>query len=267
MPSSWTRDNDLVYVHTGVVNEELLGEAVSEAVRLLDTREVRHVRFTLGPDPYGDPSIFFAILLTPYGAHASGSPASREKSGLCSLTSFNPTIDGDFWTTLTSPTVWPISKTRATCNPNGVRRRPVETGISSPQQGVEESNASKPQALGFDGLLRSLSSPDSGSFRQLEAGRHARLPGARIRARNDEAGMYMGRECQIRSSDLSPNSSQVALRGKNIPGGSGATSPGGLQQRHKDARRPKQLIRRRPLLAIGSRFATSSPRRSFLFLF
>jgi hypothetical protein len=55
----------------GVVNQEQLGEAVSEVVKLLDTREVRQVRFTLGPDPYGDPSIFFAILLTPYAAHAS----------------------------------------------------------------------------------------------------------------------------------------------------------------------------------------------------
>jgi hypothetical protein len=47
---SWTRDNEFVYVPTGLVNQTQLGEAVSEAAKLLDAREVRHVRFTLGPD-------------------------------------------------------------------------------------------------------------------------------------------------------------------------------------------------------------------------
>ena len=37
----------------------------------LNAREVRDVRFTLGPDADGEPSIFFAILLAPYAIHAS----------------------------------------------------------------------------------------------------------------------------------------------------------------------------------------------------
>jgi hypothetical protein len=60
-----------VYVPTGFVNQAQLGEAVSEAAKLLDAREVRRVRFTLGPDANGEPSIFFAILLTHYAIHAS----------------------------------------------------------------------------------------------------------------------------------------------------------------------------------------------------
>jgi hypothetical protein len=60
-----------VYVRTGFVNQTQLEEAVSEAAKLLDAREVRHVRFTLGPDADGEPSIFFGILLTPYATQAS----------------------------------------------------------------------------------------------------------------------------------------------------------------------------------------------------
>jgi hypothetical protein len=60
-----------VYVPTGFVNQAQLGEAVSEAAKLLDAREVRQVRFTLGPDADGEPSIFFGILLTPYATHPS----------------------------------------------------------------------------------------------------------------------------------------------------------------------------------------------------
>ena len=44
---------------------------MSEAAKLLDAREVRQVRFTLGPDADGEPSIFFGILLTPYATHPS----------------------------------------------------------------------------------------------------------------------------------------------------------------------------------------------------
>lgn len=60
-----------MYVPTGFVNQAQLGEAVSEAAKLLDAREVRDVRFTLGADADGEPSIFFAILLTRYATHAS----------------------------------------------------------------------------------------------------------------------------------------------------------------------------------------------------
>ena len=58
-------------VRTGFVNQAQLGEVVAEAVSRLNAREVRDVRFTLGPDADGEPSIFFAILLTPYAIHAS----------------------------------------------------------------------------------------------------------------------------------------------------------------------------------------------------
>jgi len=68
---SWTRDNNYVLVPTGFVNQVQLEEAVSGAAKLLDAREVRNVRFTLGPDADGEPSIFFGILLTPYATHAS----------------------------------------------------------------------------------------------------------------------------------------------------------------------------------------------------
>lgn len=44
---------------------------MSEAAKLLDAREVRDVRFTLGPDADGEPSIFFGILLTPYAIQPS----------------------------------------------------------------------------------------------------------------------------------------------------------------------------------------------------
>jgi hypothetical protein len=60
-----------VYVPTGSINQAQLGDAVAEAAKTLDSREVRDVRFTLGPDADGEPSIFFGILLTPYGSHAS----------------------------------------------------------------------------------------------------------------------------------------------------------------------------------------------------
>jgi hypothetical protein len=60
-----------VYVRTGVVDQEKLEEAVSAVAKLLDTREVRRIRFTLGPNVHGEPSIFFAILLTPYATNDS----------------------------------------------------------------------------------------------------------------------------------------------------------------------------------------------------
>ena len=38
---------------------------------MIDPREVRDVRFTIGDDANGQPSIFFGILLKPYAIHAS----------------------------------------------------------------------------------------------------------------------------------------------------------------------------------------------------
>jgi hypothetical protein len=60
-----------VRVRSGFVNQAQLDEAVSEAVKQLNVREVRDVRFTLGSDADGEPSMFFAVLLTPYATHAS----------------------------------------------------------------------------------------------------------------------------------------------------------------------------------------------------
>ena len=56
-------------VQTKFVNQAELEGAVAEAATLLDPREVREVRFTLGTDSSGEPSIFFGILLTPYASH------------------------------------------------------------------------------------------------------------------------------------------------------------------------------------------------------
>jgi len=58
-----------VHVPTGFVNQAELRDAVAQAAKALDSREVRDVRFTLGSDSDGEPSIFFGILLTPYGSH------------------------------------------------------------------------------------------------------------------------------------------------------------------------------------------------------
>ena len=56
---------------TGFVNQAALRDAVAQATKALDSREVRDVRFTLGSDSSGEPSIFFGILLTPYASHHS----------------------------------------------------------------------------------------------------------------------------------------------------------------------------------------------------
>ena len=60
-----------MYVPTGFVNQAELRDAVAQAAKALDPREVRDVRFTLGSDSDGEPSIFFGILLTPYASHPS----------------------------------------------------------------------------------------------------------------------------------------------------------------------------------------------------
>jgi hypothetical protein len=61
-------------VPTGYVNQAQLGEAVAEAAKTLDAREVRDIRFTLGPDADGEPSIFFGILLTSHASQGSRLP-------------------------------------------------------------------------------------------------------------------------------------------------------------------------------------------------
>jgi hypothetical protein len=60
-----------VHVQTGFVNQAQLSDAVAEAAKALDSREVRDVRFTLGCDSGGEPSIFFGILLTPHASQPS----------------------------------------------------------------------------------------------------------------------------------------------------------------------------------------------------
>ena len=56
---------------TGYINQSQLSETVTQAAQSLDPREVRDVRFTIGSDAHGQPSIFFAILLTSYAVHKS----------------------------------------------------------------------------------------------------------------------------------------------------------------------------------------------------
>jgi len=60
-----------VSVPIGFVHQAQLDEAVVEAINTLDAREVRDVRFTIGPNSQGDQSIFFGILLTGYAIHPS----------------------------------------------------------------------------------------------------------------------------------------------------------------------------------------------------
>jgi hypothetical protein len=60
-----------VSVPIGFIHQAQLKDAVAQAATMLDAREVRDVRFTIGSDADGEPSIFFGILLTPYAIHAS----------------------------------------------------------------------------------------------------------------------------------------------------------------------------------------------------
>ena len=61
----------MAHVPAGFVNQAQLEEAVAQAAEALDSREVRDVRFSLGADPDGEPSIFIGILLTPHASQAS----------------------------------------------------------------------------------------------------------------------------------------------------------------------------------------------------
>jgi hypothetical protein len=61
-------DNGTVQVSAGFVKQTQLQEAVADAVKKLEIREVRDVRFTLGSDTSGEPAIFFGILLTSHGS-------------------------------------------------------------------------------------------------------------------------------------------------------------------------------------------------------
>jgi hypothetical protein len=70
-PAFVSRDNGPVYLPTGFVNQVELGDAVANATKALDSREVRDVRFSLGSDAGGEPAIFFGILLTPYASNHS----------------------------------------------------------------------------------------------------------------------------------------------------------------------------------------------------
>jgi hypothetical protein len=63
-----------VHAPPGFVNQTELEDAVAQAAQALDSREVRDVRFTLGSDSSGEPSIFFGILLTPYASQGSRLP-------------------------------------------------------------------------------------------------------------------------------------------------------------------------------------------------
>jgi len=119
-----------VHALTGFVNQAALRDAVAQVTKALDSREVRDVRFTLGSDSSGEPSIFFGILLTPYASHHSRLADVTGEWQRCYLINFNLTITGDSSLTLTSPQIRRISAIRAGCNViNGVCRRPPQAGI------------------------------------------------------------------------------------------------------------------------------------------
>jgi len=75
-----------VYVPTGFVDRAQLIDAVANAAKTLDSGEVRDVRFTIGEDANGEPSIFFGILLTTY---ASNSSRLADVTGRVSTTLFD----------------------------------------------------------------------------------------------------------------------------------------------------------------------------------
>ena len=72
-------------MRAGVVDQALLAEAIAEAAKRLDPRDVSDVRFRLGEDHDGDPSIFFGILLSP---RASGSSRIGKATGRISTALF-----------------------------------------------------------------------------------------------------------------------------------------------------------------------------------
>lgn len=73
-------------VPTGFIHQTQLEAAIGEAKKMLDAREVRDVRFTIGSNAHGEPSIFFGILLTSYGVSAS---RFAEVTGRVSTTLFD----------------------------------------------------------------------------------------------------------------------------------------------------------------------------------
>jgi hypothetical protein len=60
--SNRRRDNIIVQVPTGYVNQAQLGEIIAHAAQHLGP-EVVHVAYSLGPDSTDEPSLFFRIVL------------------------------------------------------------------------------------------------------------------------------------------------------------------------------------------------------------
>jgi hypothetical protein len=60
-----------VLLPAGSIHQAQFSEAVLEAAKALDAKEVRHVKFTIGSNANGELSIFFGILLTAYAVHES----------------------------------------------------------------------------------------------------------------------------------------------------------------------------------------------------
>jgi hypothetical protein len=58
------RDNGVVQVPTGFVNQAQLAQSVSAAIRSLNPQEVVHVAYSIGQDSTDDPAMFFRIVLT-----------------------------------------------------------------------------------------------------------------------------------------------------------------------------------------------------------
>ena len=57
------RDNGLVYVSTGFINQAQLDDEIKTAVGKLNPHEVAHVAFSIGDDSTNTPALFFRIIL------------------------------------------------------------------------------------------------------------------------------------------------------------------------------------------------------------
>ena len=89
----WAIIEDMHYRPIGMVDRDQLAEAIAEAAKSLDSRDVRDVSFRLGEDHDGEPSIFFGILLSRSAGNTSriGEVTGRISAALGLLPYFNYT--------------------------------------------------------------------------------------------------------------------------------------------------------------------------------
>jgi hypothetical protein len=63
----------------GFVNQDELAEEIAKATQALDPRDVADVQFTLDTDSYGQPAVFFLVLLRPRATKESRLSKVTEK--------------------------------------------------------------------------------------------------------------------------------------------------------------------------------------------